>query len=206
MPANTMSDKELSELIYQPYNTTRRQDTLKNGATLRHNFFKELGADVIKQTMDEMIKKNGFTVYKKKKFLQELQKALSKKDEFNDFVFTIDIKEINDKLLQLEKAYSKKTDSYGLFAERLPQNIDIYANSINNEHPCFFSIMHSRQSKKGIDKLLSIYKKVVPNGTYCLLSFEKELPKAYNDLEVEIFLISDLLNITAEKAEKIIIV
>jgi len=198
MPPDTMPDKELSELIYQPYNTTRRQDDLRNGATLRYYFFKELGADKIKQGMKDVINKYGFIVYKKEDFLQELQKALSKKDKFKDFTFTVSESDILEKLLPLQKEYMTRSKKEGRVA-RLPKGIDIYANSINDKHPCFFDIMHSRQSKESMKKLLSAYKDVMPNSTYYLLSFEEKLPNAYNDLEVEIYLISDLLNIDANK-------
>lgn len=198
MPPNTMSDKELSELIYQPYHTTRKQDSLRNGATLRHYFFKELGADAIKQTMKDVIEKHKFVVYKKEDFLQELQKVLSKKDEFKDFIFTVNNREIDEKLFQFKTRYAERILMGGLFAQ-LPKGVDIYANNINDEHPCFFDIMHSRQSKKNVKELLSRYKEVVPDSTYYFLSFEKKVPEAYNDLEVEIFLIYDLLKIDEEK-------
>ncbi len=197
-----MSDKELSELIYQPYHTTRKQDSLKNGATLRHYFFKELGADKIKQGMKDVIDKYGFVVYKKEDFLQDLQEALSKKDKFSDFVFTVNNREIAEKLFHFKGEYAKRTLNERLFTQ-LPNSVDIYANNMSDEHPCFFYIMHSRQSKQNIRELLAKYKRVIPNSTYYFLSFEEKVPEVYNDLEVEIFLISDLLNIDADDADKI---
>ena len=198
MPPTTMSDKELSELIYQPYHTTRKQDSLRNGATLRHHFFKELGADAIKQTMEDVIEKHNFTVYKKKNFLQEIQIELSKKDKFRDFVFTVNNREIAEKLFHFKGEYAQGTPNERLFTQ-LPNSVDIYANNMSDEHPCFFYIMHSRQSKQNIRELLAKYKRVIPNSTYYFLSFEEKVPEVYNDLEVEIFLISDLLKIDKEK-------
>ena len=198
MPQSTMSDQELSELIYQPYHTTRRQDSLRNGATLRYYLFKELGADKIKQGMKDVIDKYGFDVHKKEDFLQELQKALSEEPKFSNFVFSVSESEIAEKLLPLQGEYMARARKAGSI-RRLPKGIDIYANSINDEHPCFFHIMHSRQSKESLKELLSAYKTVIPNGKYYLLSFEEKLPNAYNDLEVEIFLISKLLKIDKEK-------
>lgn len=199
MSSKTIPDKTLSEIIYQPYETTRRQDKLRNGARLRHQFFKDFHENELRKRMQDTIDRHGFILYNERDFETIVEDALKQREEFTDYVFSMSV----DAIVNVIKKFNMKEDSVKTmkshFTEKIRKSVDIYAYNQATNHICFFNIMNSRQSAANIKSILFAYDQVDISQTFYILSFEKIVPKVYTDLGAKVILVSELLDIDVDK-------
>ena len=196
MSTKTIPDKTLSEIIYQPYETTRRQDKLRTGAKLRHYFFKDFDEDELRKRMQDTIDKHGFIVYQEEEFQEKIKQALIESDMCKKYEFASSVEKVSEDINQFTFKDSKVPFSPGL-VNNISKYIDFYAYA--KDEKCVFKIMHSRQSAANIKSLLYLFQGVDKGYTFYILSLEEKTPKAYTDLGAKVILVSDLLDIDVDK-------
>lgn len=166
-----ISNKILSEIIYQPYETTRKQDQLRNGNKIRHAFFGDFDENELRERMQATIKKHGFVLLKQNEIESQLIDALKADDRFKEYTFRL--------------------------ADGKDARVDILAH--NGNEKAAFEILLSRQSASKVDFILNNLRKIDNNYRLYILSFEKKVPQVYIDIGAEVILISDLLNVDVDK-------
>ena len=194
--SETIPDKTLSKIIYQSYETTRRQDKLRNGARLRHQFFKDFNEDELRKRMQDTIDRHGFIVYKEEEFQKKVKQALVESDMCKKYEFASSVDKVSEDINQFTFKDAKVPFSPGL-VHNISKYIDFYAYA--KDEKCVFKIMHSRQSAANIKSLLYLFQSVNKGYTFYILSLEEKVPKAYTDLGAEVILVSELLDIDVDK-------
>lgn len=205
MLAQTMTDKELSEIILMPRETVRRQVELNNGAKLRYLLFKDFGKDELQKRVDDTISKHGLKLYDMKTLLEKLKKALQKDKRFEGYIFTASkekiIAEAED--LCLKKGTEGACKGPYMDISVACKNINIYAYNPKTKHKCFFTFNQSRIIPRHLDTTHRIYKYWDIDYTPYIISFGTEKRTKYYEFEMEPILVSELLG---KDADKIIIV
>ncbi len=212
MPTQTMTDKELSKIVCQPNETTRRQLELNNGAKLRYLFFKDFTKEELQKRMDDTISKHGLILYTREEILKKFITALQKDKHFEEYIFTASKKEI---IAEAQHFRLKKEVEARMRAEEIARkspgrdvsigctSIDIYAYNPNTQHKCFFTFTPSRMNARNLTITQDIYNAWDIDYTAYAISFGAEQKNRFANFGMEAISVSELLG---EDAEKIIIV
>ncbi len=192
----SISDKTLSEIMYSPYETIRRQDKLRNATTLRYLMLKDFEEDELRKRVKDTITKHDLNLYSEEELKDALKEKLKEEDRFNNYIFKDTVEEVVADINKSNFRNMPKAPRSSMI-NNIDKYVDLYA--YKDRQKIVFKVMYSRQSAANIKELLYLFKQLDNDYTLCILSFEENIPKIYTDLGAEVILISTLLSIDVDK-------